>query len=312
VTELWDLGSIAALLVAMMRAATPLLFAALGELITEKSGVLNLGVEGMMLGGAVAAFMAAVATGNPLWGLAAAAGLGALMALLFAFLTITLLANQVATGLALTIFGIGLSAFLGQDLVGKTVEPLAAVDLGPLSDIQLIGPVLFGQDPMVYLSLALAAAVWWFLYRTRRGLILRAVGESPHAAHAIGYPVRFIRAMAILFGGAMCGLGGAYLSLVYTPMWVEGMTAGRGWIALALVVFATWRPGRAVLGAYLFGGITILQLHVQGAGVAVPSQLLSMLPYLATILVLVLISRDSTRIRLNAPASIGKVFHPDG
>lgn len=311
-TELWDLGSIAALLVAMMRAATPLLFAALGELITEKSGVLNLGVEGMMLGGAVAAFMAAVATGNPLWGLAAAAGLGALMALLFAFLTITLLANQVATGLALTIFGIGLSAFLGQDLVGKTVEPLAAVDLGPLSDIPLIGPVLFGQDPMVYLSLALAAAVWWFLYRTRRGLILRAVGESPHAAHAIGYPVRFIRAMAILFGGAMCGLGGAYLSLVYTPMWVEGMTAGRGWIALALVVFATWRPGRAVLGAYLFGGITILQLHVQGAGVAVPSQLLSMLPYLATILVLVLISRDSTRIRLNAPASIGKVFHPDG
>ncbi len=311
-SELWDLGSIAALLVAMMRAATPLLFAALGELITEKSGVLNLGVEGMMLGGAVAAFMAAVATGNPLWGLVAAAALGALMALLFAILTITLLANQVATGLALTIFGIGLSAFLGQDLVGKTVQPLAPVDLGALSAVPLIGPVLFGQDPLVYLSLVMAALVWWFLYRTRRGLILRAVGESPHAAHAIGYPVRFIRTMAILFGGAMCGLGGAYLSLVYTPMWVEGMTAGRGWIALALVVFATWRPGRAVLGAYLFGGITILQLHVQGAGVAIPSQLLSMLPYLATILVLVLISRDSTRIRLNAPASIGKVFHPDG
>lgn len=311
-TELWDLGGIAALIVAMMRAATPLIFAALGELITEKSGVLNLGVEGMMLGGAVAAFMATVTTGSPIAGLVAAAALGALMAALFAFLTISLLANQVATGLALTIFGIGLSAFLGQDFVGQTVTPLEAIDLGALTALPLVGPVVFGQDPMVYLAIALAGAVWWFLYRTRRGLILRAVGESPHAAHAIGYPVRFIRYMAILFGGAMCGLGGAYLSLVYTPMWVEGMTAGRGWIALALVVFATWRPGRALLGAYLFGGITIIQLHVQGAGVDIPSQLLSMLPYLATILVLVLISRDSTRIRLNAPASIGKVFHPDG
>jgi simple sugar transport system permease protein len=311
-TEFADPGAIAALIVAMTRAATPLLFAALGELITEKSGVLNLGVEGMMLGGAVAAFMATATTGEPLYGLAAAAALGALMALLFAFLTLTLLANQVATGLALTIFGVGLSAFLGQEFVGRTVTPLAALDLGAPSRLPVVGPVVFGQDPMVYLSLILAAAVWWFLYRTRRGLVLRAVGESPHAAHAIGYPVRAIRYAAVLFGGAMCGLGGAYLSLVYTPMWVEGMTAGRGWIALALVVFATWRPGRAVLGAYLFGGITILQLHVQGAGVAVPSQLLSMLPYLATIVVLVVISRDGTRIRLNAPASIGKVFHPDG
>lgn len=306
------LDATAGLLIAMMRAATPLAFAALGELITEKSGVLNLGVEGMILMGAVGAFAATVATGNPALGLLAAMLLGAAMALLFGWLTLYLLTNQVATGLALTIFGIGLSAFVGQDFVGQTVQPLAAVDLGALSTIPLIGPLVFGQDPLVYLSIVLAAAVWWFLYRSRPGLVLRAVGESPHAAHAIGYPVRRIRLAAVLFGGAMCGLGGAYLSLVYTPMWVEGMSAGRGWIALALVVFATWRPWRALFGAYLFGGITIVQLHVQGAGVAVPSQLMSMLPYLATILVLVLISRDATRIRLNAPASIGKVFHPEG
>lgn len=306
------LDATAGLLIAMMRAATPLAFAALGELITEKSGVLNLGVEGMILMGAVGAFAATVSTGNPAFGVLAAMLLGAAMALLFGWLTLYLLTNQVATGLALTIFGIGLSAFVGQDFVGRTVEPLAAVDLGLLTAIPLIGPVVFGQDPLVYLSIGLAAAVWWFLYRSRPGLVLRAVGESPHAAHAIGYPVRRIRLAAVLFGGALCGLGGAYLSLVYTPMWVEGMSAGRGWIALALVVFATWRPWRALFGAYLFGGITIVQLHVQGAGVAVPSQLMSMLPYLATILVLVLISRDATRIRLNAPASIGKVFHPEG
>ncbi|WP_051089856.1 ABC transporter permease [Novispirillum itersonii] len=296
----------------MMRAAVPLALAALGELVTEKSGVLNLGVEGMMLTGAVAAFAATVSTGSMTFGLLAAVLAGMAMALLFGFLTLYLLTNQVATGLALTIFGIGLSAFVGQGFVGQTVEPMAAVSLGALSGIPFIGKLVFGQDPMVYLTLALTGGIWWFFARARAGLVVRAVGESPHAAHAIGYPVRLIRLGAVLFGGACCGLAGAYLSLVYTPMWVEGMTAGRGWIALALVVFATWRPWRAMLGAWLFGGITIIQLHVQGMGVDLPSQVLSMLPYLATIVVLVLISRDSTRIRLNAPASIGKVFHPEG
>lgn len=306
------LDATALLLVAMMRAAVPLALAALGELVTEKSGVLNLGVEGMMLTGAVAAFAAAVSTGSMAFGLLAAILAGMAMALLFGILTLYLLTNQVATGLALTIFGIGLSAFVGQGFVGQTVAPMASVSLGALSEIPFIGKLVFGQDPMVYLTLALTLAVWWFFARARAGLVVRAVGESPHAAHAIGYPVRLIRLGAVLFGGACCGLAGAYLSLVYTPMWVEGMTAGRGWIALALVVFATWRPWRALLGAWLFGGITIIQLHVQGMGVDLPSQVLSMLPYLATIVVLVLISRDSTRIRLNAPASIGKVFHPEG
>lgn len=306
------LDATALLLVAMMRAAVPLALAALGELVTEKSGVLNLGVEGMMLAGAVAAFAASVSTGSMSLGLVAAILAGMVMALLFGVLTLYLLTNQVATGLALTIFGIGLSAFVGQGFVGQTVQPMAAVSLGALSEIPLIGKVVFGQDPMVYLTLALTVAIWWFFARSRGGLVVRAIGESPHAAHAIGYPVRLIRLGAILFGGALSGLGGAYLSLVYTPMWVEGMTAGRGWIALALVVFATWRPWRALLGAWLFGGITIIQLHIQGMGVDLPSQVLSMLPYLATIVVLVLISRDSTRIRLNAPASIGKVFHPEG
>lgn len=295
----------------MLGAATPLLFAAIGELVTEKSGVLNLGVEGMMLMGAVSAFAVTLSTGSVLLGLVAAMGAGALMALLFGILTLTFLANQVACGLALTIFGIGLSSFVGQDFVGKPLQAIGKVDLGWLTDLPVVGPIVFGQDPLVYLSLVLVAAVSWFLYHTRPGLILRAVGESHHAAHAIGYPVIAIRYMAVLFGGAMAGLGGAYLSLVYTPMWVENMTAGRGWIALALVVFATWRPGRVLLGAWLFGGVTILQLHAQGAGVAVPSQLMSMLPYIATIVVLVLISRDATRIRMNAPASIGKVFHPE-
>ncbi len=307
-----EIDALAALLVAMMRAATPLVFAALGELITEKSGVLNLGVEGMMLMGAVSAFMVIVATGNPALAMLAAALVGLMMAALFGALTLGLLTNQVATGLALTIFGIGLSAFIGQDYVGTPIEPLARLSIPGLSTLPLIGPVLFGHDAMVYLSLAAAFGLWWFLTRTRAGLVLRAVGENPAAAHSIGYPVRLIRFGAVLFGGAMCGLGGAYLSLAYTPMWVEEMTAGRGWIALALVVFATWKPRRVLLGAYLFGGVTIVQLHIQGAGVAVPSQVLSMLPYLATILVLVLISRDATRIRLNAPASIGKTFHPGG
>jgi simple sugar transport system permease protein len=306
-----DLGTIAAIATAMARAATPLALAAVGELVSEKSGVLNLGVEGMMLVGAVSAFAVTATTGNPVLGMAVAMAAGMLMALLFGFLTLGLMANQVATGLALTIFGVGLSAFLGKGFVGTPLPGLPALDIPFLSDIPLIGPVFFGQDPLVYVSVAIIAAVSWFLNRTRSGLILRAVGENHDAAHSIGHGVIATRYRAVLFGGAMSGLAGAYLSLVYTPMWIENMSAGRGWIALALVVFATWKPWRVLLGAYLFGGVTIAQLHVQGMGVNIPSQLMSMLPYLATILVLVLISRDATRIRLNAPACIGKLFHPE-
>lgn len=300
-----------AILVAMMTAATPLLFAALGELVTERSGVLNLGVEGMMLAGAVTGFAVAVATGSAAVGVVAAALAGVAMAALFGFLTLTMLANQVATGLALTIFGIGLSALVGRDYVGTPLAGLPPVAPSALADLPVIGPLVFGHDALVYLSLVMVVAIAWFFSRTHTGLIVRAVGESPSAAHALGYPVIAIRYAAVLFGGAMSGIAGAYLSLAYTPMWAENMTAGRGWIALALVVFATWKPGRVLLGAYLFGGVTILQLHAQGAGFAVPSQFLSMLPYLATIVVLVLISRDSTLIRRHAPASIGRVFHPD-
>jgi simple sugar transport system permease protein len=304
------IDGVVALLVAMIRAATPLALAAVGELVTEKSGVLNLGVEGMMLVGAVAAFATAVMTGNP--ALAILAGMLAAMALalVFGILTLGLLANQVATGLALTIFGVGLSAFIGQGFIGIPIEGLGALHIPGLSDLPLIGPVFFAHDPLVYASVAATLLVSWVLYRTRVGLVIRAVGENHDAAHALGYPVIGIRFLCVLFGGAMSGLAGAYLSLAYTPMWVETMTAGRGWIALALVVFATWKPGRVLLGAYLFGGVTIVQLHAQGAGLSVSSHLLSMLPYLATILVLVLISRDRTRIRLNAPACIGRPFRP--
>jgi ABC-type uncharacterized transport system permease subunit len=293
----------------VITASTPLLFAATGELITEKSGVLNLGVEGMMLVGAIAAFAVASTTGSGLAGIVAGAAAGTAMASVFAFLTLTLLANQVATGLALTIFGIGISALIGASYVGFALEPLPKLAIPVISDIPVIGPILFGQDFLVYLSFVMIIAVAWFLSRTRPGLILKAVGESHDSAHALGYPVIAIRYAAVLFGGAMSGLAGAYLSLAYTPLWAENMTAGRGWIALALVVFATWRPGRMILGAYMFGAITILQLHAQGWGIEVASQFMSMLPYLATILVLVLISRDKTKIRLNAPQCIGKVFH---
>ncbi len=293
----------------VITASTPLLFAATGELVTEKSGVLNLGVEGMILVGAIAAFAVASTSGSGLAGIAAGAVAGAGMSFVFAFLTLTLLANQVATGLALTIFGIGISALIGADFVGFALEPLPQLAIPVISEIEVIGPILFGQDILVYLSFAMIAAVAWFLSRTRPGLILKAIGENHDSAHALGYPVIAIRYAAVLFGGAMSGLAGAYLSLAYTPMWAENMTAGRGWIALALVVFATWRPGRVILGAYMFGAITIMQLHAQGWGIEIPSQFMSMLPYLATILVLVLISRDKTKIRLNAPQCIGKVFH---
>lgn len=305
-----DLVVIGSVIAAMLTAATPLLFAALGEVVTEKAGVLNLGVEGMMLVGAVCGFAATVGSGSVTVGVIAAALAGAAMAFLFGVLTLSLLTNQVATGLALTLFGVGLSALIGQDFVGIPLPKPPALPIPLLSDIPVIGPGLFEHDALVYLGLLAVPGLAWFLARSRAGLVLRAVGENHAAAHALGYKVIRIRYMAVLFGGAMSGIGGAYLSLAYTPMWAEGITAGRGWIALALVVFATWRPERVLVGAWLFGGVTIAQLHVQGLGFAVPSQLLSMLPYIATIVVLVAISRDVARIRLNAPACLGKVFHP--
>lgn len=296
------------ILIGIIIAATPLVFAAIGELVAEKSGVLNLGVEGMMIVGAIAGFAVSIETGSFIAGVIAAIVCAAVLALLFAFLTQTLLANQVATGLALTMFGLGLAALVGQSYSGKSLPEFPKLAIPVLSDLPIIGPLLFGHDALVYLSFALAIAVGWFLSRTRAGLVVRAVGENHDAAHAIGYPVVAIRYGALMFGGACAGLGGAYLSIVQTPLWVENMTAGRGWIALALVVFAAWRPMRALFGAYLFGGITIVQLHSQALGLEVAPQLLSMLPYLATIIVLVLISYDRTKARLNAPASLGQTF----
>jgi general nucleoside transport system permease protein len=297
------------LIASMMVAATPILLAALGELVAEKSGVLNLGVEGMMIMGAIAGFAAAVQTGSPVAGFAAAAVAGAVMALLFAVLTQILLSNQVATGLALTLFGLGMSALLGQGYQGITPPPTAKVPFGPLTDIPVAGPILFGHDWIVYISIALVIAVHVFLKYTRAGLILRAVGESHDAAHALGYRVIRVRIAALMFGGALAGLGGAYLSLVRVPQWTEGMTAGAGWIALAIVVFASWRAGRVLVGAYLFGGITVLQLRLQAAEIAIPVQVLSMAPYLITIIVLVAISSQRNRAALQAPASLGKSFH---
>lgn len=298
-------------LIGTLAAATPLIFAGLGELVTEKSGVINLGVEGMMLIGAVAGFGAALHWGL-MAGFIAGALAGALAALPFALLTLSLGANQAASGLALTIFGSGLSAFVGQYLVSESLPGLQPWPIPGLSAIPVLGPVFFNQTVVVYLSYVAAILVTWVLAKTRWGLVLRAVGESPEAAHTIGYPVTPIRYAAVCFGGAMAGIAGAYLSTVYTPLWVQNMTAGRGWIAVALVVFASWKPLRLLLGAYLFGGMTILQLHAQGLGVDLPSQLLSAIPYVATIVVLVLISRDRSLLQLNLPASLGKPFIPGG
>jgi len=302
--------TVIAIVLATLGAGTPLVFAALGELVTEKSGVLNLGVEGMMVVGAVCGFVVAAESGSLWLGVLAAGLAGAAMAGLFAVLVLSFQANQVAAGLALTIFGLGVSATIGLDYTSVALTGMQPLHTPWLSELPVVGPLLFSLDPLMYLSFVMLAAVSWFLYRTRAGLMLRGVGEAPESAHAIGCPVIRIRYLAVLFGGAMAGLGGAYLALVYTPLWVEGMSAGRGWIALALVVFATWRPARVMLGAYLFGFITIIQFHAQAIGVDLPSQLLSMLPYLATIVVLVLISRDPRTIRLNAPASLGMSYHP--
>jgi len=306
-----DFDLLIQILVAAIGAGTPFVYAALGELVTEKSGVLNLGVEGMMLVGAISGFIAMAGTGSLAAAVICGMAAGALLALAFGVLTLTLMANQVASGLALTIFGVGLSAFLGLDYTNIALPGVDELHIPFLSDIPVAGKLFFSHDILIYSSILLFAAVSRFLYRSRAGLVLRAIGEAPKSAHALGYNVILIRYLAVLFGGAMAGLGGVYLSVAYTPMWVEGMVAGRGWVSLALVVFATWRPARVMLGAYLFGGLTIAQFHVQGFGIEIPSQLLSMLPYLATIAVLVLISRDQALIRLNSPASLGTTYHPD-
>ncbi|MGO4851415.1 ABC transporter permease [Phaeovulum sp. W22_SRMD_FR3] len=300
---------IIALIASLMIASTPILLAALGEAVAEKSGVLNLGVEGMMIMGAIGGFAGAVATGSPVLGFVLGAVSGAGMALIFAFMTQVVLANQVASGLALTLFGLGLSALIGQKFQGIKPPPTPKLDFGPLADLPIVGPILFHHDWVVYLSLILTVAVWAFLKYSRAGLILRAVGESHTAAHALGYRVVAVRVAALTFGGALAGLGGAYLSLVRVPQWTEGMTAGAGWIALAIVVFASWRAERVLLGAYLFGGVTVLQLRLQAAGFAIPVQLLSMAPYVITIIVLVVISALQKRGSSAAPADLGRNFH---
>ena len=302
--------SYALLLGSTLSAGTVLALAALGLLINEKAGIVNLGAEGMMLCAAIAGFATVVHTGNTWVGFGAGMLVGAILAGLFGLLVIWLNTNQYATGLALSLFGTGFSAFIGLNYVQARLPELPKYAIPGLSDLPVIGQALFTLHPIVYLTIVLVIAMIWFLYRTRAGLVLRAVGESPSSAHALGYPVRRIRLMAVMFGGAMCGLAGAYISTVYTPLWVEGMVSGRGWIALALTTFATWRPARVLLGAYLFGGVTMLQFHFQATGIQVPSQVLSMLPYLATIVVLVLISRNPMWIRANMPASLGKPFYP--
>ncbi|TPW33205.1 ABC transporter permease [Martelella alba] len=302
---------IEAILLTVITASTPLVLAALGELVTERAGVLNLGVEGMMVMGAVGAFVAAHFTGSPWVGMIAGLLTGMIFSLLFAFLTLTLVANQVATGLALTILGQGLSAMIGEDFVGKAGVKMPSIHIPVLADIPFIGPLLFDQDIFFYLTFALVAGTGWFLFRTRPGLVLRSVGDNHASAHALGINVIGIRYLAVMFGGALAGLAGAQLSLVYTPQWVENMAAGRGWIALALVVFASWRPWGVLLGGYLFGAVTIGQLHAQAFGIAIPSQFLSALPYVVTILVLVIISQNRRMTLINTPAALGKPFVPD-
>ena len=300
-----------AILLTIITASTPLLLAAIGELVVERSGVLNLGIEGMMVMGAVCGFAAAHVTGSAWLGVIAATFAGIATSLLFGLLTQTLMTNQVATGLAITLLGLGLSGLIGSGFVGLPGVKLANVSIPWLSDLPYVGRLIFGQDPLVYVSIALTAAVAYTLNHTRMGLIIRAVGQNHASAHALGYRVVAVRYACIAFGGATSGLAGAYLSLVYTPQWIENMTAGRGWIALALVVFSTWLPGRLAAGAYLFGGVWILGLYAQGMGVDIPSQLLSSLPYGATILALVIISTNRRLSLINTPASLGQGFVPD-
>ena len=300
----------ALLFAATLSAGTVLAIAALGLLINEKAGIVNLGAEGMMLCAAIAGYATVVHTGSDWMGFLAGMGAGAVLALFFGALVIGLNTNQYATGLALSLFGVGFSAFVGTSYVQAKLPERLSYEVPYLADLSVIGPALFRQHPMVYLAIGFTLALIWFFERTRAGLVLRAVGESPQSAHALGYPVRRIRLAAVVCGGALCGLAGAYISVIYTPLWVEGMIAGKGWIALALTTFATWRPARILLGAYLFGGVTMLQFHLQATGLEVPSQFLSMLPYIATIVVLALISRNPQWIRVNMPASLGKPFYP--
>ena len=304
------MSEIALLVAATLNAGTVLAIAALGLLINERAGIVNLGAEGMMLVAAVAGFAVAVHTGSDLLAFGAGALAGALLAAVFGVLVIWLNTNQYATGLALSLFGAGFSAFVGQPYTRERLGQRASTEVPWFSDLPFVGPAFFKQHPMVWVAVALALGLAWWLTRSRSGLVLRAVGESPESAHALGMPVRRIRLAAVMAGGALCGVAGAYISVVYTPLWVEGMVAGKGWIALALTTFATWRPARVLLGAYLFGGVTMLQFHLQGQGVEVPSQFLVMLPYLATIAVLVLISSNALWIRANMPASLGKPFTP--
>ena len=299
------------ILLTVITAATPLIFAAIGELVAERSGVLNLGVEGMMAMGAVAGFAAAHLTGNPLIGVLAAVVAGVLMAALFGIVTLVFVANQVASGLALTLLGLGLSGLIGDSFVAIPGVSVPSLSIPGLSDLPVVGRLVFGLDPLTYLAIALTIGVSWFLFRTRGGLVLRAVGDNHGSAHTLGYDVIRVRFLAVLFGGACAGVGGAYLSLVYTPQWTEAMTAGRGWIALALVVFGTWLPLRVFVGAILFGGVSILQLHAQAFGIGVPSQFLTALPYLMTIVVLVIISRNRLLVSTNTPAALGQPFVPD-
>jgi ABC-type uncharacterized transport system permease subunit len=300
-----------AIMLSVIAASTPLLLAAAGELVTERSGVLNLGLEGMMIMGAACAFAGTYVSGSVVVGALCGVLAGVAMSAIFAFFTLGLAVNQVASGLALTILGTGLSGLIGAGFVGQRITPAPQLHLPVLTDLPLVGRILFGQDAFVYLSVALVIGIWLFLYRSRAGLVLRAVGDNHTSAHALGYPVLKIRALAVLFGGGCAGLAGAFLPLAYTPFFIPGMTAGRGWIALALVVFASWRPGRLVAGAYLFGAVSILQLHAQALGLGIPSQLMSSLPYLATVIVLVLISRTRGISGSAAPASLGVVFVPD-
>jgi simple sugar transport system permease protein len=300
-----------AVLLTIITASTPLVIAALGELVTERSGVLNLGVEGMMIMGAVGAVVTSQWTGSAYVGLIGGIVSGALAALLFAFLTLTLVTNQVATGLALTILGLGASGMIGEAYVGTPGLRLLPIPIPGLSLVPYVGNVLFNQDIAFYLSILLVVAVNWFLFRSRAGLKLRAIGDNHGSAHALGIGVIRTRYLAVMFGGACAGLAGAQLSLVYTPQWTENMAGGRGWIALALVVFASWRPWRLLIGGYLFGAVTILQLHAQALGIGIPSQFLSMLPYAATVVVLIIISHNRRLTLINTPASLGKAFVPD-
>ena len=303
-------GLIIAIIIGISIASVPLIFAAIGELLVERSGVLNLGVEGMMIVGALAGFVVEFHTGNSFLAVLAALLAGMAIASIFAFLTQILLTNHVATGLALTIFGLGIAAFVGRGYTEVRIELIAEIHIPLLSDLPIVGPLLFSYNPLVYLALFVVFLVWWFLFKTKHGLILRAIGDNHDAAHSIGHKVVRYRIMAILFGGAMAGIGGAFLSLVQVPMWGENMTAGRGWIALGLVVFSSWQPFKVILGAVIFGGITILQLHAQGFDIRISAQYLSMLPYLATIIILVsLRMRDKNKTNRTMPNCLGRIFH---